>query len=519
MSFFPDESLGLVGSAPPTVATFVAGTDGTDLRGIAVDATGKQRFLIYDASGNPISSSGGALDVNIGGGLANPLPTTDAADGTTGAAVPAKAILAGGSDGTNLRAFATDTTGRQKVTLYDAAGNALTSTAGALNVNVTASAGTVDENLIKLAGTAIDVNSGTKSAGTQRIVIATDQPQLTNALKVDGSAVTQPISAAALPLPAGASTAAKQPAIGTAGTPSADVITVQGHSGMTAVDVNITGGGGSAVDESAFTAGTSVFTPEGGVFNDSAAALTSGQQGTGRQTPNRARHANLRNQAGTELATSSNPLRVDPTGTTKQPVTLFDAAGNALTSTSSMLDTNLGLIGGAAVDKNSGAKSAGTQRVVIATDQPAFTNPMPVKEEVFYSGDTLQTRLIANRCTTLNPGTTGATTTIITGSVGYFVSAIQVSIEPNLQSTTSGNLLISFKDSSSGLRVWWYELWVTTLATPVAGLQLMTINTPPGWFYNTQASGSLFQVSLTGVTLNQGSILITVCYGLTAFLG
>jgi hypothetical protein len=33
-----------------------------------------------------------------------------------------------------------------------------------------------------------------KSAGTQRIVIATDQPQLTNALKVDASATTQPIS-------------------------------------------------------------------------------------------------------------------------------------------------------------------------------------------------------------------------------------------------------------------------------------------------------------------------------------
>lgn len=39
-----------------------------------------------------------------------------------------------------------------------------------------------------------DTNSGLKSGETQRIVIATDQPQLTNALKVDGSAVTQPVS-------------------------------------------------------------------------------------------------------------------------------------------------------------------------------------------------------------------------------------------------------------------------------------------------------------------------------------
>jgi hypothetical protein len=50
---------------------------------------------------------------------------------------------------------------------------------------------------------------------------------------VNGSGVTQPVSAASLPLPTGASTAAKQPALGTAGAASADVITVQGIAGMT----------------------------------------------------------------------------------------------------------------------------------------------------------------------------------------------------------------------------------------------------------------------------------------------
>ena len=57
----------------------------------------------------------------------------------------------------------------------------------------------------------------------------------TTAWKVDGSAVTQPVSAASLPLPSGASTAAKQPALGIAGTANADVITVQGIAGMTKV--------------------------------------------------------------------------------------------------------------------------------------------------------------------------------------------------------------------------------------------------------------------------------------------
>ena len=55
---------------------------------------------------------------------------------------------------------------------------------------------------------------------------------------VDGSAVTQPVSAASLPLPTGAATSAKQPALGTAGTPSTDVITVQGNASGTAIPIS-----------------------------------------------------------------------------------------------------------------------------------------------------------------------------------------------------------------------------------------------------------------------------------------
>lgn len=66
----------------------------------------------------------------------------------------------------------------------------------------------------------------------------------TTAWKVDGSAVTQPVSAASLPLPTGAATSAKQPALGTAGSSSADVITIQGRAAMTPVIVD-----GSAVTQ------------------------------------------------------------------------------------------------------------------------------------------------------------------------------------------------------------------------------------------------------------------------------
>lgn len=52
---------------------------------------------------------------------------------------------------------------------------------------------------------------------------------------------TQPVSATSLPLPTGASTAAKQPALGTAGTASSDVITVQGIASMTPIKTDGSG--------------------------------------------------------------------------------------------------------------------------------------------------------------------------------------------------------------------------------------------------------------------------------------
>lgn len=55
-------------------------------------------------------------------------------------------------------------------------------------------------------------------------------------------ATAVPVSAASLPLPTGAATAAKQPALGTAGTASADVITIQGIASGTAVAVALAAG-------------------------------------------------------------------------------------------------------------------------------------------------------------------------------------------------------------------------------------------------------------------------------------
>jgi len=90
--------------------------------------------------------------------------------------------------------------------------------------------------------------TGTFFQATQPVSLAS-LPTLAAGTNVIGHVVvdtapTTAITAAALPLPSGASTAAKQPALGTAGTASSDVLTIQGIASMTAVKVD-----GSAVTQ------------------------------------------------------------------------------------------------------------------------------------------------------------------------------------------------------------------------------------------------------------------------------
>lgn len=97
--------------------------------------------------------------------------------------------------------------------------------------------------------------AGAVSAGVQRVTLASDDPAVTDlaAIEVllgtidsDTSALAGAVSGTEMQvdvvtsaLPTGASTAAKQPALGTAGTASADVITVQGIAAMTPLIVDL----------------------------------------------------------------------------------------------------------------------------------------------------------------------------------------------------------------------------------------------------------------------------------------
>lgn len=138
---------------------------------------------------------------------------TLASVGTTGLTAPTSADLAGVIDGSGNLA-------------------AIDKSANGIQVDVKAS------TLPTGAATAAKQDTGNTSVAS----IDTKTPALVSGrVPVDGSGVTQPVSAASLPLPTGAATAAKQPALGTAGTASTDVITVQGIAAMTALKVDGSG--------------------------------------------------------------------------------------------------------------------------------------------------------------------------------------------------------------------------------------------------------------------------------------
>jgi hypothetical protein len=162
------------------------------------------------------------------------------------------------------------------------------------------------------------------------VQLTADRMMYVNIGKVAGSTVgsgipvtgtfwqaTQPVSAASLPLPTGAATAANQE-VTAAGTSATSAQGVQGVTGGVPVPVSGTiacsncSGGASFDDEASFSAGTTPLNLGGGFYQTTATsnALTNGQGGAFQLTANRALFTNLRNSSGTEIGTASTPVQV-----------------------------------------------------------------------------------------------------------------------------------------------------------------------------------------------------------------
>lgn len=214
---------------------------------------GTVKAKMYTGNGTTaITSTGaaGALDVN----LTNSLSVSNPANGNTGSSVPVQATQTGGVDGSgNLRAFKVSTTG-----VISVDGSAVTQPVSAASLPLPTGAATA-ANQTSSQGSA---GGGTAAANSLLMggVYNTAAPTLTNGqqaslqfdssgnLKTNGTSTISGTVAATqsgtwnitnvsgtVSLPTGASTAAKQPALGTAGSASSDVLTVQGIASMTAL--------------------------------------------------------------------------------------------------------------------------------------------------------------------------------------------------------------------------------------------------------------------------------------------
>lgn len=153
-------------------------------------------------------------------------------------------------------------------------------------------------------------------------------------LLVDGSGVTQPISASSLPLPSGAATSAKQPALGTAGSASTDVITVQGIASMTALKVD-----GSAVTQPVSNAGTFAVQADVTKIAGTSTDVGAGTSGSGTQrsvnaSVASATLANVTSSASNVTLLSSSATRLGATFYNDSTASLYLKFGATASSTS-----------------------------------------------------------------------------------------------------------------------------------------------------------------------------------------
>jgi len=149
---------------------------------------------------NPLSTDlTGSLRVNITGGAGSGgTSSVDEAGFTAGVSsgTPAMGVVNPSDTPPNgdLAIVALDAARNEKVNIAAGFGSsALTPSFATVTGTVTTTPpANASTNVAQLAGTTTSVNSGNKDAGTLRVVIATDQPQLTNKLLVTPDSVALP---------------------------------------------------------------------------------------------------------------------------------------------------------------------------------------------------------------------------------------------------------------------------------------------------------------------------------------
>lgn len=205
-----------------------------------------------------------------------------------------------------------------------------------------------------------EITDGTNAIGVSAHPVRTDPTGTT----------TQPVSAASLPLPTGAATSAKQPALGTAGSASSDVITVQGIASMTALKVD-----GSAVTQPVSGTFWQATQPVSEASLDlSQGSTTSGQKGPLIQgAVTTAAPSYTTAQTSPLSLTTAGALRTDSSATTQPVSGTVAATQSGSWSLAANQSVNVAQINGVTPLMGNGATGTGSQRVTIASDNTAFS--------------------------------------------------------------------------------------------------------------------------------------------------
>lgn len=301
---------------------------------------------LRNVAGTEIATAGAPLRVDPTGLTTQPVSGTVTANiGTTGGlALDAtltggtqQAIVRGGAKGATVAATLTSTAEGVDHQALDVAAYFGGAAIDPRSIRALTNTDVVKAQLQDNAGTAITLGQKVMASSIP-VVLASDESTL-------------PISAASLPLPTGASTLAEQQTQTTA---------------LQLID-NLPHGMNAAFNNAV---------PAAGQLDDvGTTAATENNIAPVRITAQRALHTNLRDNAGTELATAGAPLRTDPTGTTAQPVT--DNAGSLTVDSAQLpaalvggrLDENVGAWLGSTAPTVGSKASANSIPVVIASDQ------------------------------------------------------------------------------------------------------------------------------------------------------
>jgi hypothetical protein len=531
-------SVSTTGSAVPASATYVGASDGANLKGLLVDASG---FL--------------KVNVAAGGG-------SGGTSSTFGAAFPGTGTASGFTDGTNMQAgkvFDADTgVGTEYlqgvILRKSASGGSVEAgtssnplridptgtTTQPVSGTITANAGTGSFTVVQATGSNLHavLDSGSTTAVTQTTAsnlnaqvvgsvasgssntgnpvkiggaFNTTQPTVTNGQAVDAQYTARGAAIVAtgvdafavnasqsgtwnitnisgtVSLPTGAATSAKQPALGTAGSASTDVITVQGIASMTALKVD-----GSAVTQPVSgTVTANIGTTNGLALDTSVNGLlvsqgstTSGQKGPllqGAVTLSAPTYTTA--QTSPISLTTAGAIRVDASATT-QPISgtvtanagsgtftiqsnasvnlnqiagssvstaatgiikvgLTDASGNALNSTSNALNVSQQATGSvsATMQNAASANGNGTTLTTLGMATVAFTVSGTFSATINFEGTEDNSNWSAIEVTAFN-STTPQTTTTTTGSFAGSCAGMQ-SVRARISGYASGNVTVT----------------------------------------------------------------------------